>query len=479
MSLNNNLMPCFNNIVLGFSPHPMVKYFLIFALTLSMMMAIFSSYNAHPDEHHHFLAAQYYMDHWLPPEIGDPAVRNSYSVWGASYLDYYWVEYLFLGKSAAILSLLVEKPLTAVRLTNVSLFLILILFFFQRAKTSSDELIIPSLLLITPQVWYIFSYVNNDAFALFLSLLVISEFTYQQSFLHQFLNSESVFGFFQGGILFGLLLGLLSISKQNYYVLLLFIGFLFVYTSITFNFQKTSPQKIIFKKQKIFKYLLILLIAFSIFFTRYAVDIIVNGESNFVARYLIGLIVKNDQPSKLLAYQEEIAEAAFKPSLLNKDLRSSHFSLRLRDKGLSYQELFSKWFWHTKSFYSFVGQYGWLSVSAPMIYYYSMVWIYSAFLIFLIVSIVMSRDRRAIFLGMIGLLTIGIVIFASMYHSWVNAFQAQGRYLFPAISLIGFIIYENRKYFNSLIMNGFLLSLFLMSAYSFLFVALYRMVATC
>ncbi|MBI4179748.1 hypothetical protein HY522_10045, partial [bacterium] len=74
-----------------FTPHSVLKVCLIIAPTLSAIMALTSGYNRHPDEYMHFEAAKYYIHHFFPPEIGDPSVANSYSYWGVSYLNYFWI----------------------------------------------------------------------------------------------------------------------------------------------------------------------------------------------------------------------------------------------------------------------------------------------------------------------------------------------------------------------------------------------------
>ncbi|MBI1997204.1 MAG: hypothetical protein HYS66_12140, partial [Deltaproteobacteria bacterium] len=126
----------------------------------SAIMALTSGYNRHPDEYMHFEAAKYYIHHFFPPEIGDPSVANSYSYWGVSYLNYFWIEYFLAGKFAFLLSPFVSNELIAVRFFNVFLFFSLAVFFLYRSKADNDELIVPCFLLITPQVWYIFSYTN-------------------------------------------------------------------------------------------------------------------------------------------------------------------------------------------------------------------------------------------------------------------------------------------------------------------------------
>src|SRR5215212_3801704 len=95
---------------------------LIAAPILASVMSLTSDYNHHPDEIHHFEAARYYVDHFFPPVIGDPAVRESYSVWGVSYLNYHWVEYFLAGKFMLLVSPLIGDQLIAARLFNIALF---------------------------------------------------------------------------------------------------------------------------------------------------------------------------------------------------------------------------------------------------------------------------------------------------------------------------------------------------------------------
>lgn len=433
----------------AFLPHPLVQYAFVGAFVLIIVMAVTSAYNKHPDEHHHFVAAQYYLTHWLPPKIG--TANHTYSMYGTSYLNYYWIEYLLAGKLASLLLTLVNHPLIAVRGFNIFLFGSLIVIFFRRGR---EQLIILSSMLVTPQVWYIFSYVNNDAFPLFLSLLAVSEITYQESPLNKFLNSPSRWA---GGLLFGILLGLLAVGKQNYYIFLLFIGGWMVLESVK-KFDYSRLQK----------YALIILVAAAVLTVRYLVDIAVNGESNFAPKYIISLF-SNSATSKLLAHQEKMAHKEFKPSAQN-----SYFALHLRAKGVSYPDLFLKWRWHDISFASFVGYYGYMSIRSPDWYYFGMKVLYAAFLAFLIGSVLFGLNKQNIFLlGIVLLAMLGTLLISS-YHSWNNDFQAQGRYLFPIISFLGYLMYQNRLSLSNLLTHLFILSLFLMSTYSFIVVALTR-----
>src|SRR5829696_4903192 len=87
-----------------------IRVCLILAPVVASVMSLTSDYNRHPDEIHHFEAVRYYTNHFLPPEIGDSEVQASYSVWGVSYLNHHWIEYLLAGKFTRIMTPIVVDP---------------------------------------------------------------------------------------------------------------------------------------------------------------------------------------------------------------------------------------------------------------------------------------------------------------------------------------------------------------------------------
>lgn len=447
-----------------FTPHTLIKYYFIFALALIMALAANSRYGAHPDEHHHFLTVKYYMDHWLPPEIGDPAAEETYSGYGMSYINTLGVSYFLAGKFAALLSPLFDKEITAVRAFNFSLFLILMLIYFYRAKKDHSQLIPLTLLLIAPQVWYVFSYINSDAFALFLSFLLVSELTYRDSPLNHFLRAPG-FRYLIGGILFGLLLGILFISKRNYQMFILFIAFWFVFSMLTLNNKITLKKivpRILDNKRLFYKYGFIILIAATVVGLRHSLDTFVNGP---------------DRQAKLIAYQQQIAKKGYKHDPAKKD--DSFFSTcggffpnTYKNRGVKYRELFSEYRWHEITFASFVGVYGYMSITMSVNYYVTIALLYMGFAVFFAISVLKSKKMDHILFALGGLILILLMIFASSLHSWTCDFQPQGRYLFPILGVASLLLYQNRHYLNNVITHSFITVCFIMSAYSFLFRAL-------
>jgi hypothetical protein len=441
----------------GFSPHFILKILLIAAIILSSAMALTSNFNRHPDEVHHLAAAQYYTNHFFPPEIGDPAVRDSYSIFGVSYLNYHWAEYFFAGKFMLLISPVIQDPLIAARLFSVFLFAALAIFFIYRSKNENHEFIIPCFLLITPQVWYIVGYVNNDAFALFVSLIAAYQIANPKSLLNKFLASEAFSANLSGGMCFGILAGLLLVVKPNYWTFLVFIA---LWLLLAFPFKARILKKFAF----------MVLIAAAVLTFRIGLDLYVNGETNFVGFSYVNKFFGNfETTGKLLAYQEEIAEYSRRPSTLENDLMNSDPDLRLREKGLSLTELFTEKKWHESSFKSFLGVYGYMNIWASGRYYLPFILLYLAFGLYAILAVIRSRDKKSIVQLAVTAFGCFLTVFVSVMLSWIYAYQPQGRYLFPVIGMVGLFIYTNRRHLNNLIAHIFIISTFLFSIYSFIF----------
>jgi hypothetical protein len=66
----------------------------------------------------------------------------------------------------------------------------------------------------------------------------------------------------------------------------------------------------------------------------------------------------------------------------------------------------------------------------------------------------------------------GGVVFLSLYHSWINDFQPQGRYLFPVLALFSIPFTKASRLFRTRFVPALLGAAFALSACSFLFVGL-------
>lgn len=202
----------------------MVFISLLVVLYLICHVAITSRYNVHPDERMHNLAASYYENHWLPPNLDDPAVQLLYlkSGWGVSYLSHLDLSYLFAAKFRTLIRTIVEDRYLGLRIFNIALFLAVITC----AYTLGQSFIL-TILLISPQIWYIFSYFNGDAFPLGLSIIsgtiLLKIRNYEVAPKSIFAEPAKIVPLILG---LGLVIGLLALAKRNY---LIFIGFLLFY----------------------------------------------------------------------------------------------------------------------------------------------------------------------------------------------------------------------------------------------------------
>jgi len=442
-----------------------VKYGLIIAVTLSASMAVASRYNAHPDEHLHIKAGLYYMKHWLPPEIGTIETFNTYSKYGYSYLNNMGLEYFFMGKFAAIFSPLVANEGIALRLFNVMLSTCLFLLLIFRSKSDPNHSILFIPMLCTPQVWYLFSYANNDALGFFCMMIIVSEIMHPRTPFKNFIRGNKWFGLFRGGIIPGIFGGVALLSKTNYLIFLPYA--LFVVLISEFDFTHNYPKRfsvhilsnIKKRKQVFFKLLFMAAISFSIVGIRQSIDFFINGSN---------------REEKIMMVKEILAEPEFKLSTMKHAPNKYFGGLRLREKGVTLFDMLLKYYWTKSSFNSFVGVYGWMTIKAHALYYWLMNNLYIIFLMFLSIIALFGKERKVKIVYLLSVIMGFCTIFISMYHSWVNDFQPQGRYLFPVLGITGVYLYCAKNVKRFIIFPFLVIVLFLFSIYSFLFVGLFN-----
>jgi len=198
---------------------------LLASVVLVFLMAAKSPIDAHPDEMLHLLAGRYFQTHWLPPPVGAPQTAGSYSLWGFSYLDMGDVAHWLLGKAAAAGALFRATPAVAMRSLQVLLYVALVVWCLARARTFVPAL---GFLLLTPQLWYVFSYINADALPFLLFTGLILELGWPESGIRAFWRSREA-GPTAGVFAVGVLLGLLLTSKLNYLVGVVFLGVILVW----------------------------------------------------------------------------------------------------------------------------------------------------------------------------------------------------------------------------------------------------------
>jgi hypothetical protein len=426
--------------------------FSIMAWTLSMVMATVSQFASHPDEALHNASANYYENHHLPPAVGDPSAFSTYSPsrYGVSYINLPGVDYFLTGKfTFFVKSISSAKGFYFNRCFNLFLFFLLCVMIWH----SADRLIFFPII-ITPQIWYVASYANNDFFPLFIMLVLCSEFLSDRSFYNRALNKELHLIYILPA---GVLLGILSISKSNY------LGFvLFSVCCLIWNILKSNQFRV--DKHLIFSpaaksSLLLVLCALSIYTMRMGLDVYQNGL---------------DKSGIIEEYANQIAEKGFRPVDIQADILKTPPGLRLKEKGASLESLLIARNWHNLSFDSFFGVYGWCQIEGPPRYYQLMAILSFLLLFYAITQSLASGRFENIVLGVATLCFICLMLAASLYHSWTYDFQPQGRYLFPILGMLSVLVYEIKAYLNRNLLNLFILLMFAASFWSFLFVGIYR-----
>ncbi|MFW2367804.1 MAG: DUF2142 domain-containing protein [Desulforhopalus sp.] len=413
---------------------------------LVVVMASVSKRNSHPDEYVHMNAVAYYQDNWLPPLVEDPAIRDSYSVYGVSRLNNSEVYYLPAGKFYKFVQSIKLTDALSLRMFNLVLFGLIVLYTI---KYSAARMVaLP--FLVSPQLWYLFSYCNSDAFALFIAFLVGCQLVDRQSLLHRFLKGEDWSARVGGLVALPLLLGLLFLLKKNYYPYIVFF-YLCIGMKIFW-----SEEYYWEKKEAIVRMLVITVIGLAIFGLRIGADYMVNGV---------------DREEKMAVLQEETALPLYKAST---ELDQKHISLSRKARGVTLEDVIVKDRWFEHTFRSSFGVFGYFTISGPQIYYDLIRWSGACLLLFVVGSIALRGGLSGAFLA---LTTVGFsaaLIAASVHHSWAVDFQAQGRYLFPIVPMLGILYGLYHKFVNIRVLVFGVFSMYLFGVYGFVFQALLR-----
>jgi hypothetical protein len=398
-------------------------------------MAGASPFNAHPDEHLHFKTAQYYNSYWLPPKVGDAKSEFTYSYFGISYLDEPDIVYFLAGKLVKAFSFTELSPFLIIRAFNFALFVVIFLVLLRYSLQLGMPLF--GILLLSPQLWYVFSYFNGDAFGFSVSIFLVLE-------LSNYIRDPE-----KGmpPIRIGVWLGMLLLAKRNYYVLIPVLGGIAVWHWVFFS--ELGQRKVLLKR-----WLKIALIAAVIALPKI-------GYQQWVNECHLS--------EKRVAQMEKMAAPGFKPSEVKAPYSPWHVNMRA--KGRPFQELLSIHQWHWLSFKSMVGLYGWMSVLSPTWYYWAILFLYGILFGRLLLP---SRPfvSSELILTAIAIFGMAASCVASFLNSWTVAFQAQGRYLFPVFCIFLLLLaYKWERLPKKFFYWGFS-STGVLSLGSFLFVAL-------
>ncbi len=413
-----------------------------FSLALILVMAGISGFNTHPDESVHVAAGKYYMDHNLPPRIGDPAIEHTYSQYGVSRLHSGEMIYLLTGWFERVLRPFHLPPFESMRLFNVLLFMVLVLYAFN--KVDFRFFLFP--MLLSPQIWYVFSYYNSDAFSTFVCLIGAYQLAGKNSaFTAMIRGNHGKYSWPAVGLL-GTLFGLLLLQKQNFYFLYVFFFFYFLW--------KLRLEGNVWSRPTIHRFVVIVLIGITIF-----------GSFRIVDSWV------NDFNKKEMLFE---ARQKYASKLYNPDtpLEKRHAYLQMKERGKKLKHMLLIDRWGENSFRTAFGVYGYTQYSGSFSYYEYVQATAALLLLTLIVSVIIRGKGEGLLLMTICLGYGFFLIAGLIYHAWTVDYQAQGRYLLPLVPMFAVLIYHCRQIMIKPIFYSLFFFLFLLSTYNFVFVGL-------
>ena len=396
----------------------------------------------HPDEEVHAVAAEYYSDHWLPPAIDSEEIKGTFSVYGYSRLASHEIYYPVAGYISRLLKPLRQPYMTDLRLVGILMILFLAVYAYR--QPSFRPFVVP--LLITPQLWYLYSYANSDGFAVMLATIMAYQSAVKDSALNRIVSEPQPKNYLFHLSWIGLLVGALLLLKQNFYFFILFLGLYLLWRIFNGDFPN---HKLLWTRL-----IYIALIGASLFVARMAIDYGINGM---------------DRHAKIAAMIEEKAETLYKPST---DLKKKHIYLYMKDRGIDLKQIIFKEKWFGKTFISSFGAYGYTQYLGGREYYKLVQAIGLALLGVIILSAILWGSFSGVALVAITIGCSVLLIVVSLLNSWMVSFQAQGRYFAPILPMLGVLYYHARPWLMNRVFNFLLLALFLVGLYSFVFIGL-------
>jgi hypothetical protein len=420
---------------------------ILVAIILVSMISIVTRNNAHPDEHVHIDAFHYFEDNWWPPDLGSDKVIYSRYGWSRVYTGE--IVYIIYGKLGKIIKSLFNQEADfyiIYRFLNVSLFLLtLISLFYVRCRWIDPKLIGLTFICI-PQVHYIYSYANSDAWGLSLSVFL---FLLVAIMMDRPLRSWS-WGMF---ILLGIFTGLVLASKLPY-LLSLFLPYSLIVSRVIHEVRRNKFNQVKWMGNRL---IVAGLLAIAVMFPLKIIYPITQSNFN----------------SSIERMRENKALDGYKPS------KPTYKDYRLSSKEKTYFYLLTKKLWISKSLKSFYGAFGYMNVWNPEWIYFMAGLIFLIGIYFTVYWTVLnwgtlSNELRVCLI--FSPIIIATNIYASIYHSLHVDYQPQGRYLFASLIPISLIwmgtMHVEKEKLKKFIRVIMFVIMYLISIFSLTFVVL-------
>lgn len=365
-------------------------------------------FNHAPDEGLRYLMPKYIYEHNAIPKAEDPAITNA--DWGISYgftpILSYMVSAVFM-KIFSIFSTAEAVLVTAARFPNVLFSVGTVAFCMLISKklfSSKVAWIMPVIVAFLPQFAFISAYVNTDAIAIFSVAWII----------YGMLNGKEKRWSLRSCLFLGSGIGLCLMSYYNAYGIII-VAVLYCLISVLRDKEISSKWSFILIR--------VLWVA---------IPALIIAGWWFIRNYILYQDLLGLNTSRY--YAEKNAIEALKPSN-----RTTPFNQNL---SLSYMLFDMQWF--EISWWSFIGKFGYMEIPLSTFHYHFMTLMFAVGIgakLILKTRKKAADDVKGIYnrnlFGLLMFFMCVITICISIYYSYFNDYQPQGRYCLPM--LISFI----------------------------------------
>ena len=405
------------------------------AVVMTVYVGLRSPFWLNPDEYDVKAAVLYYFSHFMPPDIRSDIINDSFPVYGTSRHFEFNMFYFYAGKLGQFFS----DAAVQIRLFSLILFGIMAALVIRNIRKNYALLFV---FLLTPQVWYIFSYSTSDALDFFMGFLCLYELVEKDSMLNRLLRES----FRKRHLLYYALLSVLFHhifwAKMTFYTILMFLFFILL---IHMLFQEKKERGELFRK-----YLILAGLTLTLFALRYMI-------TDF-PHYGF------DKLGAVAEVTERQAEYGYKFSTPPME---AAYSMRFFEKGISLGELLTQYDFHTNLFRTFAGFFGSYAFGAADWYYLVMGALYLILLGRVIWRLWMQK--KSIFRWETGAVSLICFIQYVMIvgNSWFVDFQPQGRYLLPILFFIAYLISRIEHVWEDKLLRTVLVCTSVLSLYAF------------
>ena len=417
---------------------------MIGAVLLCFYIGSRSPFWLNPDEYEVRAAVRYYKTNWLPPDLRSDEIADAFAVYGTSRHSEFNTFYFWAGKIGQFFK---DAALQS-RWLNMGLLAAMAAIVVRYCKKYFALLFV---LLLTPQLWFIYSYTTSDALDFFWGFLCIFQLIKEDSTLNQILEGKFSKKQIPGYLLLSLLFVNMFWAKVSFYPILLF-AFLILLIRL-FN-KQGAERKILFRK-----YLVLVGLTFAIFAVRYMITDF--GYYGF------------DKYGVYNEVMELRATYEYKPSTPPHEQAGSIY---LYNKGVPLSLFFGEMRFNQDLFNTFAVFFGNYNFGMAGWYYYVMAGLYIALFGCLIYELVKMKNKRKWLEFAAVMLCIGMQYLLVFINGYFVDFQPQGRYMLPALLYVAYLVYTCKESKNNKLIRLILCATCILSLYAYLTVGAVNMV---